>query len=152
MGPEIVAAVGFLIAWAVGKARRVGKQVDDVADQVVDAASTRLREVLLRKLSADSALRQLELEAESGDVRDRTTQRVTLSLTDAVEQDTVFATKLRSALADARGSGVTFTTSDRIVVNGPVTASGHGHGIAFGVVGGDAHIRQAPNPHQPDRA
>jgi hypothetical protein len=74
MGLEV--AVGFLIAWAVGKARRAGKQLDGVADQVVDASAVRLRDVLLRKLGGDSAVQRLQLEAaEGGDVSDRTKQR-----------------------------------------------------------------------------
>ncbi|MFE5501319.1 hypothetical protein ACFQ73_02055 [Amycolatopsis japonica] len=148
MGLEVV--VGFLIAWAVGKARRAGQQLDGVADQVVDASAERLRNVVLRKLGMDPAVERLQLEAGQPEgVSDRTQQRVTLALEDAVEQDTSFAAELKSALADAEKNGVVAMSSGA-VVSGPVTASGHG--IAIGVVGRDATIGQAPDPHRPDRA
>ena len=41
--------MGFLIAWAVGKACRAGKQFEGVADQIVDLSAVRLRDVLLCK-------------------------------------------------------------------------------------------------------
>ncbi|UMP00031.1 hypothetical protein [Amycolatopsis sp. EV170708-02-1] len=148
MGLEVV--VGFLIAWAAGKAQRVGKQLDGVADQVVDASAERLRNVVMRKLGADPAVERLRLEAgQPGGVGDRTQQRVMLALEDAVEQDTDFATELKTALAEAEKNGVV-TTSGGTVVSGAVTASGHG--VAIGAVGRDANLGQAPDPYWPDRA
>ncbi len=148
MGLEVV--VGFLIAWAVGKVRRAGQQLDGVADQVVDASAERLRDVVLRKLGTDSAVERLQVEASQPDgVSDRTQQWVTLALEEAVEQDTDFAAELKSALAEAEKNGVV-AMSGGTVVSGPVTASGHG--IAIGAVARDANIKQAPDPRQPDRA
>lgn len=150
MGLEV--AVGFLIAWAVGKARRAGKQLDGVADQVVDASAARLRDVLLRKLGSDSAVRQLQLEAgESEQVSDRTKRRVTLALEDAMEQDAQFAAELTSALAEAEKHGSLVATHGGTVVHGTATASGQGS-TAIGAVGRDVTVGQAPDPHQPDRA
>ena len=150
MGLEVV--VGFLIAWVVGKARRAGKQFDGVADQMVDASAVRLRDVLLRKLGSDSAVQRLELEAaESGEVSDRTRQRVTLALEDAVEQDTEFADELTAALAEAEKNGGLTATSGGTVIIGTANATGTGS-IAIGAVGRDASLRQSPGPHQPDRA
>jgi hypothetical protein len=149
MGLEVV--VGFLIAWAVGKARRAGQRFDGVADQVVDASAVRLRDVLLRKLGGDSAVQRLELEAaETGEVSERTQQRVTLALQDAVEQDTQFATELQDALTHAEKSGAVIATSGGTVTNGTATATGQ-RSIAIGAVGRDASLGQAPDPHQPDR-
>ncbi|MFI9453536.1 hypothetical protein [Amycolatopsis sp. NPDC052450] len=148
MGLEVV--VGFLIAWAVGKARRAGQQLDGVADQVVDASAARLRDVVLRKLGADSAFERLQLEAGQPEgVSERTTQRVTLALEDAVEQDADFATDLKAAIAEAKKSGAVASFGGT-VVNGPVTASGHG--IAIGAVGRDANMRPAPDPRHPEQA
>ncbi|RSN31365.1 chromosome partitioning protein [Amycolatopsis sp. WAC 04169] len=148
MGLEVV--VGFLIAWAVGKARRAGQQLDGVADQVVDASAARLRDVVLRKLGADSAFERLRLEAGQPEgVSERTTQRVTLALEDAAEQDADFATDLKAALAEAERSGAIASVGGT-VVSGPVTASGHG--IAIGSVGGNANVWQPPGPHNPERA
>ncbi|GLY42502.1 hypothetical protein Amsp01_085250 [Amycolatopsis sp. NBRC 101858] len=146
MGLEV--AVGFLIAWAVGKARRAGKQLDGVADEVVDASAVRLRDVLLRKLGKDSAVEQLQLEAARPEgVGDRTAQRVKLALEDAVEQDRGFAAELESALAEAEKSG---SAAGGPVVSGTATASGGG--IAIGAVGRDANFGPPPDPRRPDRA
>jgi hypothetical protein len=150
MGLEVV--VGFLIAWAVGKARRAGKELDGVADQVVDASAVRLRDVLLRKLGGDSAVRRLELEAaETGEVGDRTRQRVALALEDAVEQDAEFAEELEGALAEAERNGGLLATTGGTVVSGTAHATGMGS-VAIGAVGRDATIGRAPDPHGPDRA
>jgi hypothetical protein len=150
MGLEV--AVGFLIAWAIGKARRAGKQLDGVADQIVDASAARLRDVLLRKLGNDSAMQRLQLEAvETGRVSDRTQQRITLALEDAVEQDTEFANELTSALAQAEKNGALVATSGGTVISGTATATGQGS-VAIGAVGRDANMGQAPDPHRPDRA
>jgi hypothetical protein len=149
MGLEV--AVGFLIAWVVGKARRAGKQLDGVADQMVDASAVRLRDVLLRKLGGDSSVQRLQLEAaETGEVSDRTRQRVTLALEDAVEQDTQFAAELESALAEAEKNGALVATSGGTVVSGTANATAPGS-VAIGAVGRDANLGQAPDPHRPDR-
>jgi hypothetical protein len=149
MGLEV--AVGFLIAWAVGKARRAGKQLDGVADQVVDASAVRLRDVLLRKLGGDSAVQRLQLEAaETGQVSDRTQQRVTLALEDAVDQDSQFADELKVALAEAEKNGGLVATTGGTVISGTANATGTSS-VAIGAVGRDANVGQAPDPHRPDR-
>ncbi|MER7859693.1 hypothetical protein ABTX61_11350 [Amycolatopsis japonica] len=149
MGLEVV--VGFLIAWAVGKARRAGKRVDGVTDQVIDATAARLRDVLLNKLGGDSAIQTLQLEAdESGEVSDLTQQRVTLAIEDAVKRDTQFASELRSALAEAEKGGSLLAASAEQAVSGSATATGSG-GVAIGIVGRDATFGNNPDPRGPDR-
>jgi hypothetical protein len=148
MGLEM--AVGFLIAWAVGKARRAGRQLDGVADQVVDAASARLRDVMLRKLGTDSAVQRLQVEAaESATISDRTRDRVTLALEEAVEEDREFAAELESAMADVEKSGVASAISYVTEVSGTATAAGGG--IAIGAVGRDVNLGQVSGPRLPDR-
>jgi hypothetical protein len=150
MGLEVV--VGFLIAWAAGKARRAGKQLDGVADQVVDASAVRLRDVLLRKLGGDSAVQRLQVEAaETGEVSDRTQQRVTLALEDAVDQDPQFADELKEALAEAEKNGGLVATTGGTVISGTATATGT-RSVAIGTVGRDANLGHTPDPHRPDRA
>ncbi|OXM50291.1 chromosome partitioning protein [Amycolatopsis thailandensis] len=144
MGLEV--AVGFLIAWAAGKVRRAGSQLDGVADAVVDASAVRLRDVLLRKLGGDSAVKRLQLEAgETGDVSDLTRQRVNLAIEDAVEQDPQFATELKAAIAEAAKDDDFVATYGTTTVTG--TAHAHATGsIAIGAVGRDANLGQAPDP------
>lgn len=96
-GIEVV--VGFLAAWAVRKARRVGDQADAEVDRVLDTAMDRLHETVSRRLEGDPALRRLELEASEGIDNPRTRQRVELALDEAAEQDTQFADTI-SVLAE----------------------------------------------------
>jgi hypothetical protein len=150
MGLEV--AVGFLIAWTIGKVRRTGKQLDRLADDLLDASEVRLRDVLLRKLGGDTAVQRLELEAaETGAVSDLTRRRVTLALEDAVGHDTEFAAELKAALDEARKNGALPAASGGTSIAGTAQASGQGS-IAIGATGRDAHIGRVPDPHRPDRA
>lgn len=89
-------AVGFLVAWF---ARKAGKRLDGMADEVMDAQLDRLHAVVMRKLGGDSALKQLESEAvDAGEVGTRTQARVRLALEEAVEQDPAFAADLEAVL------------------------------------------------------
>lgn len=106
MGLDVV--VGFLVAWAVAKARRVAQRADGVVDEVLDAGVDRVREVVSAKLGEDPSLERLQIEAtESGEVSERTRARVTLALEEAVERDPRFAEQLHAAMerAKAEGSG-----------------------------------------------
>ena len=47
---EAGVAVGYVIAWAVRKARRVGGRLDSEVDEVIDAGLDRLHEVVAAKL------------------------------------------------------------------------------------------------------
>lgn len=149
MGLEF--AVGVLIAWVIGKARRAGKQLDEVADQVVDAAAVRVRELLLSKLGADSAVQQLLLEGEqTGEVSDRTRQRVELALEEVTYKDTQFATELNAALTAAaeRTDSKLVATHGGTAVSGNASASGAGSSAigAIGTVSGDLSSGQALDP------
>ncbi|HET6710354.1 hypothetical protein [Amycolatopsis sp.] len=148
VGVEIV--IGALIAWAVGKARRAGKALDGIADEVVDAGAAKVRDVVLAKLGDDSAVQKLAVEAaETGEVSERTRTRVALAVEDAADEDEQFAAALEAALAEANRSG-------GVVICGGTTVSGtataHDQGIAIGTVGHDVHFGQPRDPQAPDRA
>lgn len=96
-GVELV--VGYLIAWAVRKAKRVGVRTDQEVDYVLDTGMDHVHELVAGKLGNDPALRKLEAEAiESGDASQRTRTRVQLALDDAIENDPEFADALSGAL------------------------------------------------------
>ncbi|MEA5366217.1 hypothetical protein VA596_42275 [Amycolatopsis sp., V23-08] len=154
MGIELV--VGALFAWAVGKARRAGKVLDGVADEVTDAAAARAREKILEavlgKLGTDPAVRKLETEvAESGEVSERTRRRVTDAVEDAVEDDESFAAQLASAISEAEHHPSLVAAQGGIAVSGMANASGQGS-IAIGAAGRDVTVHQPPDPHRPGRA
>jgi hypothetical protein len=152
LGIEVV--LGALITWAAGKARRLGKALDGVVDEMVDGAAARVndkvREVVLGKLGRDAAVRKLELEvAESGEVSDRTRRRVADAVEAAAEDDPEFAAELEAAITEAKQHGSVATYGGRVVEG---TAQAFSGGIAFGAVGGDVRLGYAQNPHRPGRA
>lgn len=99
-------AVGFLFAWAVRKARRVGGQADAEVDRALDAGMDRLHDLVGRTLGADPALARLEEEAAAGQVEPspRTRRRAVLAVEDAGERDPAFAAALERAVQELRAA------------------------------------------------
>ncbi|MBD0671372.1 chromosome partitioning protein [Streptomyces sp. CBMA156] len=100
VGMELV--VGYLFAWAVGKAKRVAGRVDEEVDGALDAGMDRLHDVVLTRLGTEPALERMVEEAGSGleEPTARTRQRLELALEDAAENDTDFAGTLRQAVEE----------------------------------------------------
>jgi hypothetical protein len=150
MGVEV--AIGALIAWMVSKARRAGKTLDGVADEVVDAGATRLRDAVLGKLGDDSAVRKLHTEiTETGAVSDRTHRRVIDAVEAAADEDDIFRKDLAAAIEATQQQGGLLATHGGTGVSGIAYATGQG-GVAIGAVGHDAKLGQMPDPHRPGRA
>lgn len=99
-------AVGYAIAWAVRKARRVAGQADAEVDQVLDAGMGRVHEVIAARLGTDPALEQAMTEAVSGlqEVTGRTRTRLQLALEEQAEQDPAFARALQEAVASVQAA------------------------------------------------
>lgn len=159
---EAGVVAGYVIAWAVRKARRVGSRLDEEADGVIDASLDRLHEVVAAKLSGYPALAELVEEAEAsgddGGVSDLARQQVELALTAAAQKDDAFGqavTELVACLREAEQA-----TGHRVIAGagstvftGNTEVKAAGGGIAFGQVAGGVHISQAPgDPSQPGRA
>jgi hypothetical protein len=153
VGLEVV--VGFLVAWFARKAGRVGRRLDGMADEVLDAGLARLHEVVASKLSGEPALEKLAAEAgESGEAGPRSEARVRLALEDAVEEDPAFAAELDAAVARVREAGgvVGATTGDHgVAVTGGVHADRGGVAIG-GVTGGSVAVESRQDPSGPDRS
>jgi hypothetical protein len=99
VGLELVA--GYLVAWAVRKAKRAGARLDKETDEVMDAGLDRLHEVIAAKLGTDPAIEKLEIEAiESQQPSDRTIRRVNDAIEEAAEGDSQFAALLKAVLAE----------------------------------------------------
>ena len=98
---------GYLIAWGVSKARRVGKSLDGDVDLVVDSALERLHEVVAGKLGADPALEKLEQAAIAGnEISERTLRRVADALADAADSSEDFRNEVNTRLADLASIGM----------------------------------------------
>ena len=159
---EAGVVAGYVIAWAVRKAKRAGGRLDVEADGVIDASLDRLHEVVAARLGGHPALAELVEEAEAaggaGEVSDLTLQQVELALTAAAREDDLFGRELTELVARVReaeqaaGSAV-IAGPGSAVFTGSAEARAASGGIAFGQVAGDVHISQPPGgPSQPGRA
>lgn len=122
-GVELV--VGYLVAWAVRKARRVAGLADAEVDKALEAGMDRLHEVVVTRLGTHPALEQTVVEAASVQetVTDRTRMRLQLALEEMVEQDPAFQRALDEALAQVKTAPEAAGPSARAVYgntfNGP---------------------------------
>jgi broad specificity phosphatase PhoE len=103
MGLELV--VGYLTAYAVRKAHRVGRRLDDEVDRAIDDGLDKLHEIVSEKLGDDPAVLQLEREAEAGVENVRSSERVRLALEEAAETDPEFSRHIEEALARLKAAG-----------------------------------------------
>ncbi|WP_278262223.1 hypothetical protein [Nocardia sp. AG03] len=123
--------VAMLIAWAIGKANRVGRAVNGLTDAALDAAALRVHSVVVEKLGGDPAVRQLMNEARTtnGAVSPQTRVAAELSISRAVADDRRFGADLEQATAPAApaptasGAGAR-TYSGNVGVTGDINAEG----------------------------
>ena len=156
---------GYVIAWAVQKARRVGGRLDAEADTVIDAGLDRLHEVVAVKLGGHPVLAELEEEAgggggDGGEVSELTRQQVELALTAAAQKDEAFGqavTELVARLREAEqaaGRPVIAGAGSAVFAGDAHAQAEHG-GFAFGQVAGDVNVDRGrvdpPRPGRPDR-
>jgi hypothetical protein len=150
---------GYVIAWAVRKARRVGGRLDTETDAVIDASLDRLHEVVAAKLDGHPVLAELIEEAAAGDgeVGDLTRQQVELALTAAARKDESFGQTVTDLVARLREAELAAGQSviagaGSAVFTGDAHAQAEGGGIAFGQVAGDVHVGRSPvDPPGPGR-
>jgi hypothetical protein len=141
-GVELVA--GYLFAWAVSKARRAGARANVEVDRTLDTLMDRLHELVSQKIGDDASLRQLERDAETAVLNERTSTRVQLAVAQAVEDDPEFAEQLQRVLEHLRQAGepaeITALSAQR---TGSVTQSNIG-GVNLANTGTmrDVHLRQ----------
>jgi hypothetical protein len=157
---EAGVVAGYVVAWAVRKARRAGGRLDAEADRVIDGGLDRLHEVVEAKLGGHPVLAELVEEAQAaGDadgVSDLTRRRVELELAAAARKDDAFGqavTELADRLREAEQAVGRPVIADQgsSVFTGNARARADGGGIAIGQAGA-VSIGQAPaDPHKPGR-
>lgn len=156
---EAGVAAGYVIAWAMRKARRVGNRLDAEADTVIDVGLDRLHEVVEAKLGGHPALAELVEEAAAdGEVSELTRQQVKLALTAAARKDVAFGQAVNELVVRLQQAE---QASGRSVIAGPGSAvftgdayaRAEGGGIAIGQVARDLHVDQGqvgpPGPGRP---
>ena len=158
---EAGVVAGYVIAWAIRKARRVGGRLDEEADGVIDTGLDRLHEVVVAKLGGHPVLAELVEEAETAgdasEVSDSTREQLVWALTAAARKDDAFgqtvselAARLREA-EQAAGRPV-IAAPGSAVFTGNAEARAESGGIAIGQAAGGVHINQgSADPSQPGR-
>ncbi|MFE2839245.1 hypothetical protein ACFXI6_51375 [Streptomyces mirabilis] len=153
-------AVGYVFAWALGKAKRVGRRADADVDTALDNAMDHLDTLVRRKLHGDPALHELteQAQAEREAPRERTRERVRLALEDAAEQDPAFAGELDHAVkqvqAHARATGAVSAGDSGQAVGGSVIVRADHGAVAGWTIGnvtmgnGNAENPPPPGPSQ----
>lgn len=154
---EAGVVAGYIIAWAVRKARRVGGRLDAEADLVIDESLDRLHEVVAERLGGHPALAELVEEAEqAGQVTDLTRQQVELALTAAARKDAAFGQALAEPVARLqeaeRVSGLVAAAPGSTVFTGDAHADARNGGIAIGQAGHVSIGREEPGPTGPGRS
>ena len=155
---EAGVVAGYVIAWAIRKARRVGNRLDAEADQVIDDGLDRLHEVVAAKLGGHPVLAELVEEADqAGDVSDLTRQQMELALQAAARKDDAFGqtvTDLVAQLQEAtQARGPVAAGPNSTVFTGEAHAKARDGGIAIGQAGNvymDREPKDPPAPGRPD--
>jgi len=144
---EAGVVAGYMIRWAVGKARRAAGRLDAEADAVLDAGLDRLHEVVADKLEGHPVLDDVAEEAALGDgpVSELTRQQMELAVTAAARKDEEFADVVADLVArlraddEAGGASVVAGAGSRVFTGAAHVAAGGG-GVAVGQVAGDVHV------------
>jgi hypothetical protein len=142
---EASVVAGYVIAWALRKARHAAQRLDAEADAVIDAGLDKLHETVAAKLGRDPVLDDLGEEATGDEpVSELTRQRMELAITAAARKDDAFAQAVTDLLAQIRAAeqagGVSVIAGPGArVFTGDAHAEAKDGGIAFGMVGGDVH-------------
>ncbi|NUP51341.1 MAG: chromosome partitioning protein [Catenulispora sp.] len=154
VGAEI--AVGYMFAWLVRKARRVGDRadahIDAALDAGVDRAGEKLHQLVAGRLSGDAALERLTTEAQQlpEAPSERTAQRVALALEAAAEDDPDFGAAVEDLVRQLqeadRAAGSSVASARGVVVNGDVKVRAKDNAFAAGVVTGNVNIGNPPAP------
>jgi hypothetical protein len=145
---------GYLIAWAMRKARRVGGRLDDETDNAIDAGMDMLHEAVAAKLTGHPVLAELDEEAAEGSVSDLTRQQVELAVAAAARRDEEWARRVteltgRLRQAEVASAGQLTAGPGSAVFTGDAHVRAEGGGIAIGQVAGDVHVagdRAGPQP------
>src|SRR6266568_2599914 len=141
---------GYVIAWAMRKAKRVGTRLDEDVDTVLDVGLDKLDQIVAAKLGADPALADLQAEATTdGQVSELTCQRLELSLQAAVVKDRAFAEALAVLVdqlqAAERSAGVVAAGLGSTAVAGNVDIHAEDSSVAAWQMR-DVHLGAAPPP------
>lgn len=153
VGAEVV--VGYLFAWVVRKARRVGEradgQVDAALDAGVDRFSGKLHDLVAGRPGGQAALERLNTEAQQGAQAPSavTTQWVAAVVQDGAERDGQFAATVEALVAQlqaAQSGGGGAQAPGGVAVSGQMDVRAEGGSVAAGVIHGGVQVGNPPSP------
>lgn len=155
---EAGVVAGYVIAWAVRKARRAAGRLDAEADTVIDAGLDKLHEVVAARLGGHPVLEELgeESTAEDGQVSELTRQQVELAVTAAARKDEAFGQTVTELVARLRAAEQ--AAGQSVLGHGGVNVAGdvdihadHGSAAAWNM--GTVNVGQSPvDPSGPGRS
>lgn len=153
---EAGVVAGYVIAWALGKARRAAGRLDAEADVVMDAGLDRLHEVVAARLTGHPVLAEMAEEAErDGQVTDLTRQQVELAVAAAARRDEAFGrvvTELVAQLQELKQTPGPLAGPEALVFTGDVRAEARDGGIAVGQAANVYFGKDRPDPREPGRS
>ena len=94
--------IGYLTAWAVRKAQRVGNRADGAVDQVLDSAMDRLDALVRSRIGGDAAIARLEETASAGEPDASVTRAAEQAVASAATADPAFAAEMRKLVDEIR--------------------------------------------------
>lgn len=158
---EAGVVAGYVIAWALRKARRVGGRLDAEADVAIDATLDQLHEVVAARLGSHPVLAEVVDEVEQdGRVSDLTRQQVQLALEaaalkDEARRDDSFARAVTELVARLQAaeqtSGPVASGPGSAVFTGNVQVETRDGGTGIGQAANVYIGREPPGPPKPGR-
>lgn len=147
-GLEIVA--GYLARWVWRRARKLAGHVVDRVDAKVDEKLEHLYDVVAERLGGDSSMKRLEKEAtadldkEPTAVSPGVADGVTYALSEAADEDPVFAERLRAAIESTRAAMQVSAGDYGVAAGGNVHIHAEGGSIAAGTIHGSVTLNPPP--------
>jgi hypothetical protein len=140
------AAVGYLIR----KARRVAGRADEAVDEVLDAGTDRICELIEGSLGGESVLGLLDEQARAGTESERTVRRAEDAIAEKLEADETVRRQLAALLSDLedRPGAISLSAAGGVAAGRDVTIRADGGGVAAGVMGSVTVNPPQPGPGQ----
>lgn len=156
---EVGIVVGYLVAWAVQKARRAGHRLDETANLAIDVSADHLDELVRTKLQGHPALQDLDEEAAAlvasapdlpdapldqgaevwaARITDLTRRQLELALQAALLKDADFSNELTESLSQLQSTSRPTTTNTTTIMQARASGTGRVY-----QAGRDQHINES---------
>jgi hypothetical protein len=140
---EVGIVVGYLVSWAVQKARRTGRRLNETTDLAIDVCADRLDGLVRSKLRGHPALRELDEQASAlaaqslpgapletdprawaERITELTRSQLVLAIESAIVKDPDFCNKLVESLSLLQDMSRQDVTSNMTIMHARVSGAG----------------------------